>query len=137
MFLYYAVEVDEPNAHMKKLVMRHVQPEFLDVTTLLPLLNKYLPMTHDDNYTLMDPSVSLTEKAIALMNIMLPNKGRDAYMLFAKCLQEEKEHPGHQTLAKLLHKCKWLREICYIYNNTSITQLANIYQSVLCMHDTC
>ena len=102
----YAVEPDDPNVYMKKLVMKHVQPELLDVTTLLPLLNKHLPMTRDDNYTLMDPSVSHTEKAIALINIMLPKKGQDAYVLFAKCLQEERNHPCHQELAKLLHESK-------------------------------
>ena len=91
---------------MKKSVLRHVQPQFLDVNVLLPLLNKYLPMTRDDNYTLMNPLIPPTEKAMALLYIMLPNKGQDAYILFARCLKEETEHPNHQALAQLLPKSK-------------------------------
>ena len=100
-FLYYA---DEP--HMKNLVMRYVRPGLLDVSTLLPLLNKYLSMELDDNYILMNSLTPPTERAMALLYTMLPSKGPEAYVLFIKCLKEEKEHLGHQELVKLLPKCK-------------------------------
>ena len=86
--------------------MKHVQPQFLDVNILLPLLNKYLPMEKDDNYILMNPFVTPTERAMALLYIILPNKGKDAYGLFVRCLQEETQQPMHQALAQLLPKGK-------------------------------
>lgn len=85
---------------MKKLVMEYFQPELLDITTLLPLLNKYHLLTQSDNYTLLNGLIPPIERAIALVYMMLPSKGPNAYILFAKCLQEEKEHAGHQELAK-------------------------------------
>ena len=77
MFSYCnAVESYTPNDHkrMKNLVMIHVQPELLDVTALLPLLNKYLPMKRDDNYILMNPLIAPTERAMALLYKILPKK---------------------------------------------------------------
>ena len=86
--------------------MQHVQPELLDVTALVPLLNKHLTMTLDDNYTLMNPLIAPTERAMALLYMILPKKGENAYINFARCLQEEKHHMGHRDLVKLLCKCK-------------------------------
>ena len=103
-FLYHAAEPDEPP--MKNLVLRHVQPDLLDVITLLPWLNKYLPLGHDDNYILLDRMTPPTERAMALLYTILPKHGPEAYALFVKCLQDEKQHLGHQKLAQLLHKCK-------------------------------
>lgn len=92
---------------MKILVMKHVQPKLLDVIALLPLLNKYLQLTRDDNYILMNPLIAPTQRAMALLYTMLPGKGPKAYIMFARCLKEEKEHAAHQEMAQLLFKCKF------------------------------
>ena len=87
---------------MKELVMKHFNPELLNFPTLIPVLNKYYLLTQDDNYILMNPLLSPTKRANALVYMILPSKGPEAFTLFFKCLQEEKEHMGHHELAKLL-----------------------------------
>ena len=52
-------------------------------------------------YDLKNRLVRSTKRANALVYQILPSKGPGAFALFVKCLQEEKEHMGHQTLAKL------------------------------------
>ena len=73
----------------------------LDLDTLIPNLNKYHLLTKANMYDLKNRLVPLTERANALVYQILPSKGPGAFTLFVKCLQEEKEHMGHQTLAKL------------------------------------
>jgi len=87
--------------------MKH--SDLLDFATLVPVLNKYHLLTRDDKYTLVNRLIPPTERANALVYMMLPSKGPEAFNLFLKCLQEEKEHMGHQALAKKLNapkKCK-------------------------------
>ena len=42
-----------------------------------------------------------TERACELVYHILPSKGPRAFTLFVKCLQEEKQHLGHQSLVRL------------------------------------
>lgn len=92
---------------MKELVMKHFHPDFLNFSTLIPVLNKYHLLTLADNYTLMNGLIPPGERAIALVYDMLPRKGPEPYTLFVRCLQEEKEHMGHQELAKLLQNVSY------------------------------
>ena len=100
-----AVFLDEPNEIAKKLVMEHFRPELLDLATLVPVLNRHHLLTQDENYDLLNRLIPPAERANALVYTMLPSKGKKAFMLFIKCLQEETEHRGHQVLAKKL-SCK-------------------------------
>lgn len=87
---------------MKELVIKYVDPNLLDLSTLVPILNKYYLPTTIDNYTLMNPLIPPVERASALLYKILPSKGLEAYETFVKCLQEETEHLGHQELVKRL-----------------------------------
>ena len=101
---------DKLSQFTKKLVMEHVQPHLLNFTTLVPVLNKYHLLTQSDNYILMNPLIPPVERANALLYKMLPSKGSEAYETFIKCLQEEKEHSGHQGIAAKLvipEECKY------------------------------
>jgi len=94
--------------------MRH--PDLLNLATLVPVLNKYHLLTQDENNFLLNRMTIPTEKASTLVYIILPSKGPEAFSLFLRCLQEEKEHLGHQTLAKKLtvsKKCKLFFTIDY------------------------
>ena len=81
--------------------MKYMRPDLLNFDTLLPLLNKYHLLTQPNMYDLKNPLVAPTNRANELVYHILPNKGPGAFILFVKCLQEEKEHLGHQTLARL------------------------------------
>ena len=86
----------------KELVMKHVRLELINLTALIPVLNKHNLLTLDDNYKLLDYSISPLERANALLYIIIPSKGPGAFKTFITCLQEETEHIGHQELAKML-----------------------------------
>ena len=86
----------------KELVMKHVRMELINLTALIPVLNKHNLLSWDDNYKLLNYSVSPLERANALLYIIIPSKGPGAFKRFITCLQEETEHIGHQELAKLL-----------------------------------
>ena len=81
--------------------MKYMKPELLDLDTLIPKLNKYHLLTQTNLYDLKNRQVSPEKRANALVYQILPSKGSGAFTLFVKCLQEEKEHMGHQTLARL------------------------------------
>ena len=81
--------------------MKYIRLELLDIDALLPLLNKYQLLTQANMYDLKNRLIAPTERANLLVYHILPSKGPGAFTLFVKCLQEEKEHKGHQTLARL------------------------------------
>ena len=81
--------------------MKYVKLDLLDLDTLIPKLNKCDLLTRINNYDLSNRLVNPIERANALVYHILPSKGPGAFALFVKCLQEEKEHMGHQTLARL------------------------------------
>ena len=85
----------------KGLVMRNVKLELLNLTALIPVLNKYNLLTSDDNYILVNHFISPLERANVLLYKILPSKGPGAFKTFITCLQEETEHIGHQELAKI------------------------------------
>ena len=82
--------------------MEHIRPDLLDLSTLIPVLNRHHLLTQTDNYILMNKLIPPVERANALVYTMLPSKGKEAFVLFIKCLQEETEHMGHQELAQKL-----------------------------------
>ena len=89
--------------------MRNIRLELLNLTALIPVLNKYNLLTLNDNYVLLNYLVSPMERANALIYQILPSKGPGAFKKFITCLQEETEHIGHQELARILTtptKCK-------------------------------
>ena len=95
---------DDPNDQaLKDRIMRDMPLELLDIDTLIPLLNKYHLLTQNNMYDLQNRLVPPTERASALVHHILPSKGSEAFTLFVKCLQEEKEHLGHQELLKLFN----------------------------------
>ena len=81
--------------------MKYIKLDLLDLDTLIPKLNKYHLLTLNNKYDLENRLVPPTQRANALVYQILPSKGARAFTLFVKCLQEEKEHMGHQTLARL------------------------------------
>lgn len=81
--------------------MKYIRLELLDIDTLIPLLNKYHLLTQTNMYDLKNRLVAFIERANLLVYHILPSKGPGAFTLFVKCLQEEKEHRGHQKLAQL------------------------------------
>ena len=94
--------VDDPNDHaLKKRVMKYMKLHLLDLDTLVPLLNRHHLLTQSNKYDLLNRQVAPMERANALVYQILPSKGPRAFTLFVKCLQEEKEHMGHQTLVRL------------------------------------
>jgi len=82
--------------------MRNIRLELLNLTALIPVLNKHHLLTLDDNYVLLNYLVSPMERANALIYQILPSKGPGAFRKFITCLQEETEHTGHQELARIL-----------------------------------
>ncbi|XP_065920646.1 uncharacterized protein [Dysidea avara] len=93
---------DDFNEPEKELVMRNIRMEMLNLTALIPVLNKHHLLTLDDNYVLLNYLVSPMERANALVYQILPSKGPEAFKKFIMCLQEETEHIGHQKLARML-----------------------------------
>jgi len=82
--------------------MKNIRLELLNLTALIPLLNKHCLLTLNDNYVLLNYLVSPMERANALIYQILPSKGTGAFKKFITCLQEETEHIGHQELARTL-----------------------------------
>ena len=81
--------------------MNYMKPELLDFDTLIPHLNRNHLLTQANMYVVMNRSISSVERANELIYKILPSKGARGFRLFVKCLQEETDHMGHQTLAKL------------------------------------
>ena len=92
---------DSNDRALKNRVMKYIKLDLLDLDTLIPKLNKYHLLTQTNLYDLKNRLVPPTKRANALVYQILPSKGVGAFTLFVKCLQEEKEHMGHQTLARL------------------------------------
>lgn len=95
------VEPDDVIEPEKDLVMKHVRSELLNLTALIPVLNKHNLLTLDDNYVLLNYMVTPSERTNVLLYKILPSKRPGAYKTFITCLQEETEHIGHQELAKI------------------------------------
>ena len=113
--------------------MKYIRLELLDIDALLPLLNKYQLLTQANMYDLKNPLIAPTERANLLVYRILPSKGLGAFTLFVKCLQEEKEHLGHQTLTQLfsspLH-CENTGQltICHAYTGVAEHMLIDMLQ---------
>ena len=80
--------------------MQRIEIDLLNLTYLVPKLNKYKLLTNDDNYKLLSPAASPQEKANLLLYVILPSKGPDAYKKFIKCVKEETLSKGHRELAR-------------------------------------
>ena len=78
-----------------------MKPDLLDLDALIPKLNECDLLTRVNMYDLSNRLVNPIERANALVYHILPSKGPRAFTLFVKCLQEEEEHMGHQTLVRL------------------------------------
>ena len=102
MLIHLAASNESSQPNTKELVVKHVDPILLDLSTLVPILNKYHLLTTNDNYILINPLIPPVERASALLYKILPSKGPEVYETFVKCLQEEKEHLGHQELVRRL-----------------------------------
>ena len=75
--------------------------DLLNLDALIPKLNECDLLTQINMYDLRNRLVNPIERANNLVYHILPSKGPGAFTLFVKCLQEEEEHMGHQTLARL------------------------------------
>ncbi|XP_065920649.1 uncharacterized protein [Dysidea avara] len=98
----FPLSVGDSSEPEKDLVMQHIKIDLLNLTYLIPLLNKYQLLTRDDNYELLNTANSPEQRANLLLYLILPSKGPNAYKLFIKCLKEEKESRGHRELARML-----------------------------------
>ena len=83
-------------------MFKKIKPDLLDLLTLLPILNKYNLLTSSDNYELMNPMIPPLQRVNKLVYTILPTKGPGTFSLFINCLQEDKQHTGHQELVKIL-----------------------------------
>ena len=99
---------DSRELALKNRIMKCVQPDLLDFPTLIPLLNKRHLLTQANSYDLANQLLSPTKRANLLLYDILPSKGPGAFTLFLECLQEEKQHMGHQHLVKLFTQSKLL-----------------------------
>jgi len=81
--------------------MQRIKINLLNLTYLVPILNKYQLLTRDENYELLNTATSPEQRANSLLYLILPNKGPNAYKLFIKCLKEETESRGHRELARM------------------------------------
>ena len=88
---------------MKDVVMKNVKPHLLDLPTLIPILNSHNLLTGDDNYILQNTETPPLQRANKLLYTILPSKGSGAFTAFVKCLEKEKDHLGHQQLAKIFN----------------------------------
>ena len=74
----------------------------IQLTHLLPILRQKRLVTQAEfQHLSSDEKESDMDKNAKLMRIII-SKGEDAFDLFVKALQEEKEHLGHGSLAKRL-----------------------------------
>ena len=87
---------------MQAAVTKKFQPGLLDLKTLVPILHNHSLLTSTDYYYLTNNLIPPLERANQLVHSILPSKGPGAFTLFVKCLQEEKEHMGHQELVKII-----------------------------------
>jgi len=88
--------------------MRNIQLEMLNLTALVPVLNKHHLLNLDDNNVLLNYLLPPMQRANALIYRILPSKGPGAFKKFIACLQEETEHIGHRELARILAKRKYI-----------------------------
>ena len=98
----FIIPDDTDEQALKERVMKYVKPEMLHLMTLMPLLRNCDLLTVADEDDLMNRQVPPAERANKFVYHILPSKGPRGYRLFIKCLQEEKEHHGHQELVRLL-----------------------------------
>ena len=91
----------------RDLVMKQMpgRMELLNFKELVPVLNRHMLLTQDENYDLLNDQVSNQKRATNFLYIILPTKGPTAYGEFIKCIHEETEHAGHRNLAELLPLC--------------------------------
>ena len=74
----------------------------LNLNALLPhLVQNHLLTQKECQEIDRDKDVPLRQNHYFLLYV-LPQKGRDAFTVFMKCLKAEKEHLGHQDLVKIL-----------------------------------
>lgn len=74
----------------------------LNLNELLPHLVENGLLTPRESQEIdRDKAVPLTQNQHFLLYV-LPQKGRDAFDMFIKCLKAEKDHLGHQDLVKIL-----------------------------------
>lgn len=80
--------------------------QYMDSRSLLPLLKAKGMISQDDEEQISSLANGCTNKNRYILD-MVPKKGQNALLLFLECLQDEKEHRGHETLARML------QEECY------------------------
>ena len=85
--------------------MKYPRLHLLNLSVLVPILTQYGLLTSSDTYTLQNSLIPPYERSCALIYRILPTKGSGAFKKFIECLQEEKEHLGHQEWVKVL-KCR-------------------------------
>ena len=83
-------------------------PTFIRQTNWTFLLPHLVSVDLSDSVAtdyLLSESKSHQEKGVHFYLRVLPSKGPDAYTRFHRCLCDEKEHLGHQSLQQLLQSC--------------------------------
>ena len=85
--------------------MKHNLPKFIAQTKWEYLVPYLVATDLSDSATtdyLLNEHKSHQEKGVHFYLRVLPSKGPDAYTRFHRCLCDEKEHLGHQSLLKIL-----------------------------------
>ena len=96
----------EESSQLKKAIQEHYK-EMMDLSleSLVPLIYSKKLLTEEEKYKFLSHDKS-EEERIHLLLLRLETKGPLAHGLFAKCLQNESEHPTHKELYdKLTSSC--------------------------------
>ena len=84
--------------------MKHKLPKFIALTNWKFLLPHLVSVDLSDIATtdyLLNENRTDHDKGVHFYLRVLPSKGPDAYTRFHRCLRDEKEHLGHQSLLQI------------------------------------
>lgn len=77
--------------------------DYANLDTLIPYLNEEGLLSQED-LSFLNNKLYQQSHRIDYLIFSLPSKGSDAESRFMKCLENAKDHLGHEELLKILHK---------------------------------
>ena len=89
--------------------VKHNQPVYISQTNWKLLLPHLVSVGLSDRATndyLLNETRTDHDKGMYFYLKILPSKGLDAYTRFHRCLCDEKEHLGHQSLLEICDNCQ-------------------------------
>jgi len=103
--------------------LRHFQPtlvKYINLSALLPYLNKHLLLTDNENDILSNPSMPHRSRVQKLLQFM-EAKGEKGFQLFLEAISEEPEHLGHKDLTEMFNSYSKLMGIPTIINGIRLS----------------